>query len=109
MKGYAIRVTPEAEQDIQQIKNYVVKRFGRATWTETFQTLKNSMQILRDFPESGDIPAELEQFEIMGYREVVSGQNRIIYNIINQQVVIYLVADTRRDLVAILNKRLFRM
>lgn len=109
MKGYAIRVTPEAEQDIQEIKKYVVKRFGRATWIETFQILKNSMQVLRDFPESEDIPAELEQFEIMGYREVVSGQNRIIYNIINQQVVIYLVADTRRDLVAILNKRLFRM
>jgi hypothetical protein len=44
----------------------VVKRFSRATWTETFQTLKNSMQILRDFAASGDIPAELEQFEIMG-------------------------------------------
>jgi len=109
MTGYKLVILPEAERDIREIKKYVVKRFGQTTWTETFLTLKDSMNILRDFPESGNLPAELEQFEIMGFKEVVSGANRIIYNITNKQVVIHLVADSKRDMVALLTKRLFRL
>jgi hypothetical protein len=43
------------------------------------------------------------------YRQVVSGMNRIIYEIRQDAVFIHAVVDVRRDMVSLLTKRLLRV
>ncbi|WP_256327215.1 hypothetical protein [Variovorax sp. EL159] len=49
-------------------------------------------------PHAGRIPEELENLSTAQYRQVVSGMNRIIYEVRLDTAYIHLICDTRRDL-----------
>ncbi|SAL76741.1 Plasmid stabilization system protein [Caballeronia peredens] len=106
MKKPMVVILPAAEADIRDIRRYVVKKFGKADWQARYQKLKQSVATLQEFPESGKVPEELSDFNPDGYREVVSGQNRVIYNFTKEIIFVHVVADTRRDMKTLLQKRL---
>ena len=70
--------------------------------------LEQASKRLADMPERGHFPPEIERFGIQEYREIHSGIYRIIYQIIDDLVVIHAVLDSRRDLQELLFNRLFR-
>jgi toxin ParE1/3/4 len=55
------------------------------------------------------VPAELEGFFGDSFRQVLSGRNRIIYQVRDDTVFLHLVADTRRDLPALLQRIVLRL
>lgn len=64
------------------------------------------------FPLSGAILEELASIGQMQYRQVVSGMNRIIYEVKlsiqrEEQVYIDIITDVRKDLKSLLTRRLF--
>ena len=97
-----------AEHDLKELRRYIVKNFSVATWKKTYDKLKESIGNLADFPLLGGIPDELEALNLTQYRQILSGKNRVIYEIRQDTVFIHVIVDTRRDMVSFLMARLVR-
>jgi plasmid stabilization system protein ParE len=101
-------ILESAEADLVTLRAYIVKNFSAATWQTTHTKLKTSIRNLATFPHLGGIPDELESLNLTQYRQILSGMNRIIYEVRQDAVYIHLVVDTRRDLKDVLMQRLTR-
>ena len=62
--------------------------------------------MLERFPHRGAIPAELERLGIGDFRQTLLAPYRIVYRVVADSVYIMLIADGRRDLQALLERRL---
>ena len=103
------RVLPTARIGIDELRSYIVRAFGWETWRQTSAQLQDTIAQIRQFPESGHLPAELEGFVDDTFRQVLSGKNRIICQVRDDTVFIHLVIDTRRDLQALLQRIVLRL
>ena len=101
-------ILDSAEQDLKELRSYVVKNFSQATWLKTYSKLKESIRNLATFPLLGAVPPELETLNMNQYRQIISGMNRVIYEPRADAVYIYMIVDTRRDLETLLMQRLMR-
>ena len=61
---------------------------------------------LANFPDRGAYPKELLAVGIREYRQAFFKPYRVIYRVIKKQVVIYLIADGRRDFQTLLARRI---
>jgi plasmid stabilization system protein ParE len=93
---------------LQDIRRYIIKKFGNSTWSETKAKIYKELKQVEEFPLKGSVPEELSEFSLLGYHQVISGQNRIIYQITDAFIYIHIIIDTRRDLKDVLAKRLLR-
>ena len=98
-----------AEEDLRDLRRYVISGFGKPAWQETFEKIKDAVRTIQDFPQGSPIPDELADLGLRQYRQVVSGMNRIIYEIDEEAIYIHIVCDTRRDMRTLLSRRLLRM
>ena len=64
------------------------------------------VESLSHFPERGSYPKELLALGIKEYRQTAFKPWRVIYRVTGQRVVIYLIADGRRDMQSLLSRRL---
>ena len=103
-----IVILASAELDLHDLRAYIVKDFSAATWQKTFKQIKASIRNLASFPLLGSVPDELQTLNLTQYRQVLSGQNRIIYEVRQDTIYIHLVVDSRRDLQSFLLRRLVR-
>ncbi|WP_233880113.1 type II toxin-antitoxin system RelE/ParE family toxin [Paraburkholderia flagellata] len=97
-----------ARTDLQDIRRYVIAKFGPKAWRETSAKIRGDVEQLEAFPHNGHIPRELADLGFANYRQIVSGMNRIIYEIDDPMIYIHLIVDTRRDLKDVLARRLLR-
>jgi toxin ParE1/3/4 len=107
--SFKIVVLESAEHDLKELRTYIVKNFSQETWQKTFERIKDAIRNLKTFPYAGSIPEELEKIGLSQYRQVLSGMNRIIYEVRQDTVYIHLIIDTRRDLKALLTRRLLSL
>src|SRR5664280_1559245 len=103
-----IVILESAELDLKDLRNYIVKEFSTRTWQKTFKQIKASIRHLASFPLMGSIPDELQTLNMTQYRQVLSGMNRIIYEVRQDTVYVHLIVDTRRDMISFLLRRLVR-
>ncbi len=106
--GVKIVILESAEQDIKDLRAYIVKDFSVSAWRDTYAKLKETIRNLGDFPLAGSIPDEIEKLQLSQYRQVVSGLNRIVYEVRQDGVYIHIIADVRRDMKTLLMRRLLR-
>jgi plasmid stabilization system protein ParE len=97
-----------AELDLKELKSYIVKDFGKETWQASYSKIQEAVGTLQTFPFQGKIPEELGRLNLTQYRQVISGVNRIIYEIRQEMIYIHVVCDTRKDMKSLLTKRLLR-
>lgn len=95
-----------ATQDLMELRRYIVKVFGKATWLASFAKIKTAAALIRENPLKGNIPDELQTLNITTYRQILVGMNRIIYEPRAETVYIHIVCDSRRDLAGLLMRRL---
>ncbi len=105
---FILLVLDEAQEDTKDLRRYILKSFGAQTWKQTSAELAVTLGNIRQFPHSGYVPAELADFGGLNFREALSGQNRVIYEVRDDTIYIHIVTDTRRDLRTLLQKRLLR-
>lgn len=70
--------------------------------------IENIFSSLANNPIRGTYPNELLAVGIREYREIYFKPYRIIYRMIEQQVYIMVIADGRRDMQTLLQRRLFQ-
>jgi plasmid stabilization system protein ParE len=97
-----------AEQDLRELKQYLVKNFGAKVWQTSYRDIKNSIGTLKSFPLAGSVPDEIRSLHLLRYRQVVTGRNRIIYEIREDTIYIHIICDTRKDMRSLLASRLLR-
>lgn len=97
-----------AEEDLKELRRYVVNSFGQSAWQETSRKIKDSVRTIQAVPFSGSIPDELADLGLLQYRQVISGMNRVIYEVRDETIYVHIVCDTRRDMRTLLSRRLLR-
>ncbi|WP_219266427.1 type II toxin-antitoxin system RelE/ParE family toxin [Pseudomonas sp. Xaverov 259] len=105
---FRVVILHSAKNDLKDIKSYLIRQFSASTWQTTFESLKHAMRRLETQPYAGSIPEEIERLNMSQYRQVVSGMNRIIYEIREQIIYVHIIADTRKNLQALLLKNLIQ-
>lgn len=68
--------------------------------------LTEVVENLSKFPQRGSYPKELVALGIKEYRQTAFKPYRVIYRVEGSRVMIYLIADGRRDMQAVLARRL---
>jgi plasmid stabilization system protein ParE len=98
-----------AEQDLRELRTYIVKNFGKDIWQASYRQIREAVDTIRDFPFGGNIPDELDRLNLTQYRQVISGTNRIIYEVRQETIYIHIICDTRKDMKTLLARRLLRV
>lgn len=105
---FSVVILSSAEQDLKELKAYVIKNFSLAAWQKTLVELKKAILNLQHFPQAGFIPEEIEKLNLTQYRQVLSGMSRIVYEVRQGNIYVHLIADVRRDMNSLLTRRLLR-
>jgi toxin ParE1/3/4 len=105
---YQVLLVAEAEEDIFDIYQYVLRANGRDRADGVLRRLQETCQGLIAMPRRGHGPPELERIGVRGYREVHFKPYRIIYQIVGRNVFVHCVLDGRRAVHEVLERRLLR-
>lgn len=103
---FEVLLTEGAQQDLQSIHDYLCEFDCAADADHVLDELMDVVEALSQFPQRGSCPRELVDLGIKEYRQAFSGPYRVIYRVTDGQVIIYLIADARRDMQSLLAKRL---
>jgi len=103
---FEVLLTEGAEQDLEAIHDYIADFDRVANANYVLDQLMAVVDSLSRFPERGSYPKELVALGIKEYRQTSFKPYRVIYRVIDSQVVIYLIADGRRDMQSVLARRL---
>ncbi|UTY60421.1 type II toxin-antitoxin system RelE/ParE family toxin [Massilia sp. erpn] len=98
-----IKWTESAKDDVREIRAYL-----KASQSSEYarKIIKDEVVSLPTHPSKGTHPTELEELELGNFRQLLAGQNRIIFQQKNNIFYIHLVCHTSRDLRSLLLRRL---
>lgn len=105
---YRVLLVEDAERDIEDIHAYIARKDSIGRADAVLDDLETQCENLREFPEPGNAPKELRDLGIELYREIHFKPYRIVYRIIDQDVVMLGVFDGRRDMESLLQRRVLR-
>lgn len=103
---YAVLLTQGAELDLESIFDYISAFDSVSKANYVLDQLMKVVESLARFPVRGSYPKELVVLGIKDYRQISFKPYRVIYRVVGRQVVIYLIADGRRDMQSVLARRL---
>ena len=106
--GFRVVILDSAEQDLKELRAYVLKNFSMETWITAYFKIKEAIRNLENFPQAGSIPEEIEKLNLTQYRQILSGMNRVIYEVRQDVIYVHIVVDARRDMNSLLTRRLLR-
>jgi toxin ParE1/3/4 len=103
---YQVLLTQGAEQDLESLYDYIAEFDCLANANSVLDRLGRVVSDLAHFPERGSYPKELLALGIKEYRQTSFKPYRVIYRVLDRQVLIYLIVDGRRDMQSLLSRRL---
>jgi toxin ParE1/3/4 len=101
-----VLLTEGAEQDLEAIHDYISEFDCVANANHVLDELMDVVESLSTFPDRGSYPKELVGLGIKEYRQTFFKPYRVIYRVTGGRVMIYLIADGRRDMQSVLARRL---
>jgi toxin ParE1/3/4 len=102
---YEVLLTEDAEQDLEDLYAYIAKFDSPKNADHVLERLLEVTENLAISPERGSQPKELRSLGIQEYRQVFFKPYRAIYRVLDKKVVIYVIADGRRDMQSLLSRR----
>lgn len=104
--SYKVLLTRSAERDLEDIYDYIAENDTQNNADHVLDKLMAVAETLAAFPERGSYPKELLELGIREYRQAHFKPYRIIYRVMRKQVLIYMIADGRRDMQTLLSRRM---
>ena len=104
---YRVTITARAKQDLRSLVQWIAQHDSPRAAQHVLDRVLATCQTLATQPERGAYPAELVALGVRRYRQVFFKPYRLIYRVTGDQVVVYLIVDGRRDMQAVLSRRLF--
>ena len=109
---YEVVLTEDAELDLQELYDYIAEHDAPAKADHVLDCIEQLLASLAHMPERGAWTKELLELGIREYRETYFKPYRVIYRVIqtdkSRMVYGYLIVDGRRDIQALLQRRMFR-
>ena len=103
---FAIFLTNDAARDLDELYDYITLHDAPQKADYVLGQIERAFSRLSKFPERGAHPKELRALGILEYREIFFKPYRIIYRVVNKNVYVLLIADGRRDMHTLLQRRL---
>lgn len=102
----AVFLTDDAARDLDELYEYIALHDTPQKADYVLDQVKRAFSRLSQFPERGAHPKELLALGIHEYREIFFKPYRIVYRVIDKNVYVLLIADGRRDMQTLLERRL---
>ena len=104
--AFLVQLTDDAMRDLEEICDYIDQQGEPGRVDSVLEQIEKAFSSLAEYPERGNYPAELLDLGIREYREIFSKPYRIIYRVMENNVYVLLIADGRRDMQTLLQRRL---
>lgn len=108
MRGHEVFLTRGAEEDLRELHRYVARNESSRRADRLLDDVVALAGRLATLAERGSVPKELEALGVREYRQVMLGVYRVIYRRVDDRVIVYVIADGRRDMQSLLERRLLR-
>jgi len=95
-----------AKTDVKETLRDVARKFGKEAEKKLNEDLQKAVKTISEFPLSGKAVEELEEVGSTNFKQWIVGKNRLIYQVREDAVYIYIFKNTRMDLQTLLNQRL---
>jgi len=105
---YSVELTVSATEDLNDIVQWIARNDSADKALHVLDQIQSRVSSLQDQPGRGVVPLELRSLGMDKYREVYFKPYRIIYHVRDERVIINLIADGRRDMSVLLQRRLIR-
>lgn len=103
---FDVLLTKGAEQDLEAIHDYISEFDCVTNANDVLDQLMEAVESLSRFPGRGSYPKELVALGIKEYRQTAFKPYRMIYRVTGSQLIVFLIADGRRDMQSVLARRL---
>jgi toxin ParE1/3/4 len=106
--NHEVLLTRGAEQDLEAIYDYISEFDCVTNANYVLDQLMEVAHGLSTCPERGSVPRELDALGIREYRQTFFKPYRLIYRVIETKVLVYVIADGRRDMQTLLVRRVLQ-
>jgi toxin ParE1/3/4 len=104
--AFAVVMTEGAERDLEEIYHHIAASDSIENADRVLDALEAAALTLAELPERGNVPKELRSLGLQEYRELHWKPYRLIYRIEERRVIVHCIADGRRDMQTVLQRRL---
>jgi toxin ParE1/3/4 len=106
--SFEVFLTDDAASDLDDLFKYIETQDGPERARHVLDQIEKRVNLLSEKPARGAYPRELVALGIREYPEVFFKPYCIIYRAAEEKVFVYLIADGRRDMQALLQRRMLR-
>ncbi|MYA29079.1 MAG: type II toxin-antitoxin system RelE/ParE family toxin [Nitrospira sp. SB0672_bin_25] len=105
---FLVQLTDDAARDLEEICDYIEQHDAPGKADHVLKQIEQAFSSLSKHPRRGNYPKELLNIGIREYREIFFKPYRIIYRVMKNNVYVLVIADGRRDMQTLLQRRLLR-
>ncbi|MBV1786939.1 type II toxin-antitoxin system RelE/ParE family toxin [Marinobacterium sp. D7] len=106
--AFQVLLTNDASRDLEELYDYIESHDAPGKADYVLDQIENALSRLSENPERGAYPQELLAIGLREYREILFKPYRIIYRVMIDNVYVMVIADGRRDMQALLQRRLLQ-
>ena len=106
--SFRVQLADDAARDLEEICDYIDKHDSPLRGDYVLERIERAFQGLAEHPHRGSRPRELLDMGTREYREVFFKPYRIIYRVVGDTVYILVIADGRRGMQTLLQRRLLQ-
>ncbi|MHB8069821.1 MAG: type II toxin-antitoxin system RelE/ParE family toxin [Desulfobaccales bacterium] len=104
--SWTVFLTDDAARDLEDLCDYINLHDVPGKVDHVLEQLEKAFNSLSEKPHRGAYPKELLSIGVREYREIFFKPYRIIYRVMDNNVYVLLIADGRRDMQTLLQRRL---
>jgi toxin ParE1/3/4 len=103
---FRVVLTNDDERDLEDIVIYIAKHDSPRSAEYVLRRILDIADSLTNEPTRGSQPKELRALGDQEYRQIFFKPYRLICRVVERNVVVYFIADGRRDMQSLLARRL---
>jgi toxin ParE1/3/4 len=100
--------TESAKDDLRQIHVYLQKNVSPEYARKVLHEINREVESLKKSPRKGTFVAELEELRMTNCRQLLAGQNRIVFERFDGAVCIHVICHTSMNVHALLTRRILK-
>jgi len=105
-KRFDVELTQGAEDDLETLYDYLSEHRSVDEAEALLAAFLDKIDTQECFPLSGNVPKELDALGVREFRQILLAPYRLIYRVLGDKVLIMVIADGRRDMQSLLERRL---
>lgn len=105
---FQVLLSGDASRDLEDLYDHIESHDAPAEADHVLDRIEAALSSLSHNPERGAYPKELLAVGLREYREILFKPYRIVYQVMAEHVYVLVIADGRRDMQTLLQRRLLQ-